>query len=184
MIGKLGMDFTYTNGNGYQKGCAMSLKSLFSRRKPIPPEAIDALLAHLATPDTAFTEKFQAHDGSDNDAFLTKDCIYQQALTMACILSREKEDNRFTAIRKRFEDAALPIMRRNITDFDQRYFSAMREIAALESSENKDLRWAREWFADIGVDLTNPAELALFAVMWKQRVFHLLKLLIEVGESY
>ena len=117
-------------------------------------------------------------------AFLDKDFIYRLALGMVCMVSREREDSRFTAVRKKFEDKVIFPLWRDHGEFQPLYFVAMHEIASLKSSETPPLSWAREWFASISVELTNPVEASLFVTLWQQRLFHMLKLLTDIGKSY
>ena len=158
--------------------------SLFTRRRAIPPDDVDMLLRHFLEPDAAFAEKFRGLVGHNEDAFQSKDITYQLALVMVCIVSREKRDNRFTAVRSRFEAKVILPLLASDESFQPQYLAAMREIANLESSGTTHLSWARDWFAGIGVQITNPVDLTLFVTMWKQRLFHTLKLLIDIGKTY
>jgi hypothetical protein len=67
-----------------------------------------------------------------------------------------------------------------------RFMEAMGEVANLEKSmaEARPLSWARGWFSAIGVEMTNPADLTLFVVLWQQKLYYTLKLFIEIGDTY
>ena len=159
----------------------MSLKRLFFRRKPIPLEKMDAVLSELATPDTTYTDTFKAHVGAHEDAYLVKDYIYHHALFWICILSHERKDSRFSSACQRYEAVFLPSQRREISDFDRRRFKAIEEIEAI--GQTKNLRWAKEWFSDIGIALTNPMDLTIFIMGLDSRREYFETSLNLIGES-
>jgi hypothetical protein len=162
----------------------MSHKGMLPHGKPIPSEDIDLLLKHFLEPDSAFADRFMGLVGPNKDAFLNRDMIYQLALVMVCIVSSEQKDSRFEVVRRRFEDVVIFPICQDDKEFQSFYVAAMREIARLETSDSTDLHWAKEWFTDIGVDITNPVDAGLFVMMWRQRLFHMLKLLTSIGECY
>jgi hypothetical protein len=145
------------------------------------------LLSYVVEPDKIYTEKLIERVGLHKDAFLEKDYLYQLAMVMVCLVARERDDDRFAAIRKRFELEAIffPMFHNNEVT-QPSFMAAMREIANLEKSipETKPFTWAREWFSGIGVEITNPVDLTLFVVGWQQRLFHMLKLFTEISKNH
>lgn len=157
-------------------------------RKPIPSEGVDVLLRHLAEPDRNFVRRFADRVGPvgpQKEAFEKKYVLYLLALNMVCLVAREREDDRFAAIRKRFEKEVVFPMFRNENELKS-FTAAMREIANLEKpvTEAKPLTWASGWFSGVGVEITNFVVLGQFVVLWQQRLYYTLKLLIDIGKKY
>jgi hypothetical protein len=162
----------------------------FRRPKPIPPDAIDTLLNHLVQPDEIHTKQFMALVGDRQDAFLKKYYLYQIALTASCLAACERTDNRFSPILRRLEETVI-YPRVHAGEWSQSSFAAaMRELADLAKSEGSgekglpELAWARQWFADLGVQITNVVEGSLFVIGWQQSIYYTAKLFQDIGEAY
>jgi hypothetical protein len=160
------------------------------RHKPVPSDAVDTLLNHLAKPDQTYAKLFIKLVGDRWEAFLNKRYLYQVAMTASCLAAYEGIDDRFGPILRRFEETVI-FPRFHTGEWSQSSFAAaMTELAGLEKSTHSDtnglvgLAWTRQWFADIGVQISNPADGVLFVTGWLQGIFYMRKLFVRIGKAY
>jgi hypothetical protein len=80
----------------------------------------------------------------------------------------EQSNSRFSAVRKSLEGLVFTMPQEVGMPFLEDLRTAMQDLNELLSSSNerRELSWARAWFQAIGMDETNPVDLALFAVAW------------------
>lgn len=100
-----------------------------------------------------------------------KSHLYRVALVLMTLVSEEKGNSKFAALRESFEALVLPDTDELRAQYMRDLTSAMLDLSELLTpSENpKQMSWAAAWLEDIDIQETNPVTLFLFGLEWGYR---------------
>lgn len=113
------------------------------------------ILAFNLVMDEAATENFQ-----------NKTKLYQVAAIMMAIMSVAEKDKRFNKVKDALERLIFPPSPTPVAlDLVSRLRIAMADLSRLlfPANPRNQFSWARAWLSDIGVEESNPVNLAIFA---------------------
>ena len=90
------------------------------------------------------------------------------ALVLMVLLSEEQRNAEFLKVREEFERLVFPMPKEEGLTLLLEVQNAMKRLDQLVTpeEEQRELSWAKGWFEDIGVDVSNPVDLCLFASGW------------------
>jgi hypothetical protein len=101
--------------------------------------------------------------------FREKVFLYREANILLALLVRAKEDKLFEPPLREYERILFP-QSPNMPPGAARLQAVRAAMQGLrvvmDPSDSRQLTWARNWFADIGHDETNPLTLTLFFTLW------------------
>jgi len=122
-------------------------------------------------------------DAPTRERYEAKTRLYQFAAVLIALIREERTNTRFLAVRDHLERCIFPPSLDQGKDLLTEVRAAMRDLGHLldpgEERRRKEMSWARAWLQEIGVDETNPATLALFAIHWMEYFIMVTKSLRE-----
>lgn len=94
--------------------------------------------------------------------------LYQFTSILLAVLNEARSNPAFTSVQQYLEQLYFPPTLQQGMDilFDVR--AAMKDLSDLLTSQehHPQMLWARNWLLSVGVDESNPATLAIFALNW------------------
>lgn len=102
------------------------------------------------------------------NAYEKKLFLYKVATILISLLSEEQENRKFLAVRESFEELVFVKNRSDGEPLLNPIKAAMKDLQIIlfRKAEGHPSTWAREWFQEIGVEMTNPVDLSLFVLHW------------------
>lgn len=98
--------------------------------------------------------------------FDAKSLIYRLAITLMVMINEEKGNPNLLAVRERLEYVFFTSLEDGavwITEVEQ----ATHKLGELMfSEERREFSWGIAWFKEIGIDETDPINMAMFAKKW------------------
>ena len=149
----------------------------------IPSEAADLVFECFVDAPSDLTTFVEICEMSER-AFLDKERLYRISVVMLCILVCEREDSRFADLRKRYEEIVYGIAYKSSgEEFLRSSANAIEDFQILLASSSTNVSWAREWFAEIGVDITNVVRMGIFVMIWLDLFYYTTKALREIRDT-
>jgi hypothetical protein len=94
--------------------------------------------------------------------------LYQFSSILLAVLKEARSKPAFVAVQDYLEQLFFPPTAQQGMDILLDVRGAMKDLSELLTPQERhpQMLWARNWLAGVGVDETNPASLALFALNW------------------
>jgi hypothetical protein len=108
--------------------------------------------------------------------------MYRQVLVLLALLSEEKNNSNFIAVREQFERLVLPPKSEDGQTALVAIKAAMSDFSH-SMEERRRMSWSVSWLEDVGVIETNPVTCGLFAVHWMNFFAAVVKSLREFRPS-
>jgi hypothetical protein len=119
--------------------------------------------------DSAKAAKDYDIDTTPAPSYESKIQLYQLAVLLMAILCVEKDIPQYLAVRIAIEEGYFSLSSDPTGARSEQVKFAMIELNELivrVENAGKSLEWAQNWFREIGVNVSNPASLALFSMHW------------------
>ena len=138
-------------------------------RKRVPAQTIaNELLLQMCSGDLKDSLKYMTVTPESKTAAAAKTQLYQFACLLLAVLSEEQRVRQYSSVRVYLEAHFFPPSAGQGINILGEVKAAMDDISHLLDPNKKQhqMRWSMKWLASVGIDESNPATLALFAIRW------------------
>ncbi|MGA8025019.1 MAG: hypothetical protein WCC18_13785 [Candidatus Acidiferrales bacterium] len=103
------------------------------------------------------------------EVFREKVALYREAVILMRLIAESKQQERFASVQRAYEEilfGATPT--REGLEKLKALKDAMADLREIAQENSRHASWARQWFADMGYDVTNPITNSLLAMTWME----------------